>query len=174
MALVSRHYKICEAVLASVVADSELIGAIPLARWRLQKKAWHRNQKWEPGGHVVPLRKANPPHENRTLRFDMPVLVAVVWPSSTDGLAGSMEERMAVAERIENIFAFTGRSLAPVPMRGLDSTFTGEDAFKYEQTTIQPGDSFMDGAFASGYDACATIVNVQIVCGKRDSSGLGA
>lgn len=173
MALVSRHYKICEAVLDTLKLDAELIDQIPGNQWKLQKKAWHRNQSWKPGGHVVPLRKSNPPHENRTLKFEMPVLVAVIFPNETDGLSGEMESRMAVSERVENIFAYTARSEAPPAMTALDALYTDENKFNYECTKITPGDAFMDGAFMQGYDACATIVTVDITCCKRDSSSMG-
>lgn len=174
MAIVSRHYKIAEAVKAALVADAELTASIPANRWRIQKKAWHRNQSWEAGGHVVPVRRNYVVHENRTARIIMPVLVTVVWPGSDQDLTANMEPQLAVAERVEGIFANKGRLTAPAPLLALDALYTGEDYFSFEMSTVQPGEQFIESAFRAGYDAIGVVVNVDIIAPKRDSSLLGA
>ena len=166
MALVSRHYKICEAVRESIIADSEIVAVV--SEWRIQKKFWNRYQPWEPGGFVIPQRRASPVYENELNEYIMPVLVGVVWPADAS-LQSGLEARMALCERIENTFNRTGRDRAPAPMVALSSEFTGADQFAFQGCEITPGDQFMDGAFARGFDAFATTVNVRVTARKRDS-----
>lgn len=173
MALTSRQFKIATAVRSSVVADTDLIAAIPADQWRIQKRPYHRTQRWADGGHIVPMKWRNPPHENATLRMICPILVAAVWTDEA-GLTDEQEARLGVQERIADIFAWNGRTKSPAPMVALNSALTGSAAFVFEQTFVEPGDSFMDSAFMAGLDFVSVVVNVQIVAAKVDYSTLGA
>jgi len=173
MALVSRHYKVSQAILATLRADLDLIAAIPSDRWKIQKKAFHRYQAWTPGAFVVPVRRGFPTHESQTLRIVFPVLVAVVWPKDDD-LTADLETELALGERVELLFSGNGRTRSSAPLLALDSQFTGADKFLFEFTDIQPGEPFMDGAFSNGFDAIATLINITCSASKRDSSALGA
>lgn len=169
MALVSRHYRVAEAVLAAIVADSDIMAIIPEAQWRLQKKFWNRYQPWLPGGFVVPQRRRNPAHENERNRLLMPVLVGAAWPADGD-LTDELEERMALVERIEQMFDRPSKADAPAALRALSSALTGADEIAYQAVTVQPGDQFIDNAFRDGLDAFATIVEVDITARKRAST----
>lgn len=171
--LKSRHYKVAEAVKASLVDDVDLVAAIPELRWKIQKKAYHRNQSWLPGAYIVCMRRQNIPHENVTIKVAFPVLVAVVWPKDDD-LTEDLEAELAFVERIEAHFNMKGRTHCPAPLLALDSVFTGSDRFNYEQTKVTSGEPFMDGAYAQGFDAIATVIEVICNVPKLDSSTLGA
>ena len=173
MALVSRHYKVAEAILATLRADADLTAAITSLRWKIQKKAYHRYQSWTAGAYVVPVRRSLPTHENATLRIVYPVLVTVVWPKD-ESLTADLESELALGERIELLFSGNGRTRSSAPLVALDNVFTGVDKFNFEMTEVQPGEPFMDGAFSKGFDAIATLVNVTCNATKRNSSTLGA
>lgn len=174
MALFSRHYKVLEAVKDSLTADTDLTAQVPLARWRIQKKPWHRTQSWETGAHVVQVDREYPVHENRCEKIVFPVLVVVVWPGSDGDLTGNQEARMGVQERIEKIFNRKGRTMAPAPILALDSSGTGDDEFRFEQTLVQPGQAFISGAFEQGIDAVSCVIRVECIADKVDYSSLGA
>lgn len=173
MALGSRHYKILEAVRSSIILDSDITAVIPSARWRVQKKPWHRTQSWESGGTIAPVRRLSPAHENKMLRYVMPCVVAVAYPSD-GGLTDNQETRMALMERIENLFAFQGPTTCPPPMLALDGQFADQNDFAFQQTTVDPGEMFVDGAIQDGLDAMALVVNVDVIAVKQDYSSLGA
>lgn len=172
MALGSRHYKILEAIRDTIVAESDIVAVVPADQWRVQKKPWHRTQSWDNGGTIAPIRRQSPTHENKILRYVMPCIVAIAFPSN-GGLRNAQESRMALLERIENLFAFQGKTTSAAPMVALDSAFADENKFVFEQTRIDPGEMFIDGALQAGLDAMAVVVNVDITAAKQDYSSLG-
>jgi hypothetical protein len=178
MALRSRHYQVLTAVRDSVVADAELTGAsgppFTAAQWRIQKKPWHRKLSWQPGAYVTALRRQYPDFENTKHRIVFPALVAMVWPQETQDLTLDYEVQLAAAERVENLFANKGRTRCPAPMLSLDTVFSDGYEFKFEMTSVEPGEVYMDSAFQSGYDAAAVVINVDCLANKWDSSTVGA
>jgi len=169
MALVSRHSEIVEAVKASIVLDADIVAAIPEANWRVQKQPFNRFKPWVAGARICPVRRSFPVHENRVHRIVCPVLVSISWPSDSD-LTDELEQRMAVIERIEEMFAYKGQTLAPSPMVALTSLHTGNDAYAFEQTIVQPGDPFIEAAFNKGFDALAVVIEVYISKVKRSEA----
>lgn len=162
MALVSKHFEIMTAIRSAIVADTDLIAAIPATRWRIQKRPWFRTQPWNPGARICPLRRQNPPHENAVLRVIYPVLVSVAWPKDTDLVTG-LDTESAVVERIEQMFAYKGKRNVPGPLRTLGDTHVGTPAHYYfEQSLVQPGDQFVEAAFIAGFDAIATVIEVHV------------
>lgn len=173
MALGSRHYKILEAVRSSIILDTDITDAIPADDWRIQKQPWHRTQTWAVGGTIAPTRRRPVPHENAVNKLIVPCVVAVVYPSE-GSVTDQQEARMQVIERVEDLFSFQGRTKCPPPMLALDTAFTDSNKFSFEQTSVDPGDLFIDFALQKGFDAMATVVNVDIVYQKNDYSSLGA
>lgn len=173
MALVSKHFEILTAVRAAIIADTDLAAAIPAVRWIRQKRPWFRTQPWLAGGRICPLRRQNPPHENRLLRVIYPVLVSLAWPKD-QALADGLEAESAVIERIEQIFALKGGATMPAPLALLGSTYVNTvNAYEVEQTVVQPGDPFVESAFHAGFDAVACVIEVYVLAPKTDESTLG-
>lgn len=171
--LTSRHYKILQAVYDTLTADTDLTAEIPEGRWNVQKKPWHRGQTWKSGGHIAAVRRVAIPHENKVLRYTMPVIVVVVWPNNVE-LTTSHETRLGAQERIEDIFNLQGRTTSAAPMLALDNALTGNSKFTFEQSRVQPGEAFIEAAFQDGLDAMATMIEVDIIACKVDYSSLGA
>lgn len=174
MALFSRHFKVATAIKDSLTADTDLTAQVPAARWRIQKRAYHRYQRWESGAHVVPMSRSYPAHENACEKIVFPTLVTVVWPGSDGELQAQLEPRLGVQERIEKIFNRKGRTKAPAPVLALDSAGSGDDLFSFEQSLVEPGEAFMPGAFEQGLDVIAVVVVVECIADKVDYSSLGA
>lgn len=173
MALVSRHYRVLQAVYDSMAADSDLTAAIPVQLWNIQKHPWHRTQAWEPGVTFAASRRITIPHENRTLLYRYPVICVVVWPSDAS-LKVDQAARMAFQERIEDLFNLQGRSMAPAPVRALDSAFTGSDKFTFQLARVQPGEIFAQGAFQAGLDVLANLIEIECIACKVNYSSLGS
>ena len=173
MALISRHYEIMEAIRSSIIADADIVAAIPADRWRIRKKPWSRNQKWKPGALICSLRREKPAHENETALTICPVLVSLIWPS--DGsLVSDQDVESAVMERIEQIFEWKARTKSPAPMRALDALHTGANKYIFQRCTVQPGEPFVEAAFRDGFDALACVITVDIQSTITNESTLGA
>lgn len=173
MALPNKHLEVMEAIRDSIVADADVAAIFPVDKWIIQKKPWNRTQPWVPGARIAPLRRSVPAFENRMIKVIMPVLVSLSWPSDGD-LKEDMATRIGVSERIEQMFAFKGQSIAPAPMIALSSMHTGINKYQFEQTVVVPGDPFAEVALSKGFDALATVIEVHIIQVKTDESALGA
>lgn len=173
MALPNKHVEIMEAIRDSIVADADIAAVFPLAKWIIQKRPWNRTQSWDRGARIAPLRRSIPVHENRMSRIVLPVLVSLSWPSDGN-LTADLGPHMGISERIEQIFAYKGQSIAPAPMFALSSLHTGVNQYQFEQTVVVPGDPFVEAALMKGFDALATVIEVHILQVKTDESALGA
>lgn len=164
MALVSRHFEAIQAIKQAIMADADIVAAVP--NWREQKHPYNRYQRWRAGATLAPIMRQFPAHENRVHRIILPVLVSIAWPSDSE-LQTDMSAECAVIERIEEMFASKGAGTAPTPLRNLTSLHTGNDAYAFEQTQVRPGDAFIEPAFASGFDAAAIVIEVYVSKVKR-------
>ena len=174
--MISKHFAIATAVLNTIKADTVLTAVIAADRWRVQKRFYHRNQDWKEGGYVVPIRRSTMPHENTNLLITFPVLLGVIFPSDNSVELTDVEAntRLMVQERLELIFHFQGRGKMPTLLRNIASEGTGVDNFFIEKLSCQPGDVYMESAFAMNYDAYGLVVNFEVQTAKQDFSALGA
>jgi hypothetical protein len=81
---------------------------------------------------------------------------------------------MGVSERIEQIFAYKGQSIAPAPLLALSGLHAGINQYQFEQCVVVPGDPFVEAALQKGFDALATVIEVHLLQVKTDESTLGA
>jgi hypothetical protein len=169
MTLESRHYQVLTAVRDSLNADEDLASFNPTVR----KKAYNRGKSWEPGIWVVPAGRTDPNHENTRDEIIFRVAVVFVEPKDQD-LTDGLENHLAVSERVMAIFKTKAHGAAPVPMRDLTTSLSGEDAMVFQRTDAEQGAQFPDDPFNAGYDVSAVTVSVAVTYLRRDTSTLGA
>lgn len=163
------------AVRTAIIADSDITDLVAATNWRLKRKYYLRGDSFEAGGHIVPLRRANPVYENGMCRWMIPILVAASFTSrgevnlDPDDLAPSV---MLIGERIETIFSQKGQRFMPASVKNASTGLSGDDLFAVEQTMVQPGEQFLADTLAAGHEAYAAIVTIDIISVKLDSSSL--
>ena len=174
--MISKHWAIANALLTTIQADSVITDVVESSRWKIQKRFYHRSQDWNVGGYIVPIRRSSSPHENQNLLLNFPLLIGVIFPSdgSVELTEDDAQTRCMVAERLELMFCWQGRAKLPAPLRNVASEGTGIDDFFIEKCTCQPGEVYMESAFAANYDAYGLVVSFDVQTAKQDFSALGA
>lgn len=164
-----------QAVREAIIADSDIVAVVDATKWRLKRRYYLRGDSFEEGGHIVPLRRANPVYENGMCRWMMPILVAVSFPSRGEvnlDPGDTAPNAMLLGERIETIFSQKGQRFMPASVKDASIGLTGDDLFSVEQTMVQPGEQFLADTIAAGFEAYAAIVTIDIITVKLDSSSL--
>jgi hypothetical protein len=170
MALVARQYLTLIAIRNTLNADTEI--ASEQSPWVAVKLNLHRGKTWEPGKYLSPLTPVDQPHENQMDRLVLRYLAAYMVPNEQALSDAQFEAQLAVIERVEDIFRRKGGRFAPSQLRNL--TAAEPNNFSFQFTDCVPADRFIAAAWAAGYDASATIIQVHIDVPRRDVSTLGA
>jgi hypothetical protein len=168
MTLMSRHWEVLNAIRDTLAADADLDGFNP----KIQKKAYNRGMRWEPGLFVVPGSRTDPVFENRREEIGLQCVVVFIEPKDSD-LTDGLENHLAVSERVMAIFKNKAHGYAPYPLRQLTTALAGDDAMTFQRVDAQQGPQFPDEPFNAGYDVSAVVVTVYVTYLPRDTSQLG-
>lgn len=176
MALISRTYKVAQAIAAALNADTELAAALANRTWQIRKKPIHAGQTWKAGCYVAIAGVDNPGFENKKDLIPLSFIVAVIDPRSDGDNVDKTEESLSIIERVEDIFRHRGAD-APASLMALTNLYgnTDPNRMAFQSCDVRPvQERFLASLLGDGYDANAVTVNVSLIVPRKDVSSLGA
>jgi len=179
MALLSRRFKVAEAIKATLDADTDLRDALGggsnAISWKIRKQAVHSGANWLFGAYVCPsLVDLNERWENAKDSVTIRTFVGMIDPNSDGDLETNMERSLGIIERVEDIFRNKAGSDMPARFRTLTATWEGDNKGSVERLDYEPGGAFLATLLQAGYDACGVVITTQITVVRRNVSNLGA
>lgn len=178
MTLDSRHYEILTRVRSTLIADTDLVAAIPDTRWTVSKQPYHVFYKWQDGVNIVPVASEFIDNENQMQERAYSVLVSAVNLNEQE-LTTNLEERLAFMERVEEIFCYKPKAKMPYLFShssgGLNAWKLDTDPMHmtFQFCRVEPGNRFLESLFQQNHDGNAVIISTHVNVKPQDHSTLG-